>query len=153
MLVPDGTALELPQLELGRRPGRLVGSSRHDLISQAVCGRIRLLILLLIGIWVLNLFDLQFTLMALQLGLLREMNPVAAGVMAHGDSALVAYKAALVIVPTGLLWWCRRHPWAVRAAWLVATIYVVLAVSWYLLYQEATSALIRFKLAQGILPL
>jgi len=98
--------------------------------------RTRRLVWLLVAAWMINLFDLVFTLMAHQQGLLTELNPLAAWVIPYGPAALAAYKITLLGLGTALLWSGRRLPMAEQGTWLYVLVCVVLSLHWYQLYRE-----------------
>src|SRR5262245_33165253 len=78
-------------------------------IAPADRARGRRLLLLLIGVWLVNLFDLGFTLVACQQRLMTELNPLAQYVMSWGTPALIVYKFVLVASGSAILWWQRRR--------------------------------------------
>ena len=92
---------------------------------------------LLLAAWIVNLFDLGFTLLAQEQGLLVELNPVAARVIPHGAVAAAAYKLALLSFGTMILWLCRDLAIAERSAWVYAIVCVALAFQWHLVYKHA----------------
>jgi len=93
----------------------------------------------LAGMWLLSAFDLGFTLVARALGMLVELNPIAAWLMGgHGDLAVIAYKLILMSIGTGILWAVRHRQRAESAAWLMLMVYVVLSVRWYAYYHSET---------------
>jgi hypothetical protein len=88
-------------------------------------------VLLLIGaLWLVNLFDVNLTILAHQQGLLEEANPLALRVLSLGPAALVIYKIGLVAIGTGMLWLVRRHRLAEVAAWGMLATYVFVAIHW-----------------------
>jgi hypothetical protein len=89
---------------------------------------------LLIGVWVVNCFDLELTLLAAQQRMLWELNPVVGQLVPFGPKALTLYKFGLLAVGTALLWRFRWHPAAMKALWVVAIACVVVSVVWYQLY-------------------
>lgn len=79
----------------------------------------------------LNILDLLFTLLAHRVGLLKEMNPIAAKFFYHDmESTVVCYKALGILVGTFLLWKLRYSPWAPRACWLLVVVYTGLSFVW-----------------------
>ncbi len=99
--------------------------------------RERRMLWLLAVIWVLSGFDLGFTLVARSLGMLDELNPVAAFLIdLHSDRAMVVYKLLLMAAGTILLWRYRHHSAAEWSTWLVALAYVALALRWQAWYYD-----------------
>src|SRR5262245_1992976 len=109
---PEKACLPSPRLITAVRQERR--ASDHE--------RERRLLLLLLGIWVINLFDLGFTLVAVEQRLMTELNPLANAVMAFGTWAVVAYKLLLLAAGSGVLWWQRRRLLTELALWGYAVI-------------------------------
>lgn len=112
---------------MGRTVGRIpVDSTR---------GRPQRIVFLLIAIWVLNAFDLGFTLFAHRFGFFTELNPVAARML---DSAhlLAAYKGGLLVAGSAILLSLRRHAIAELGCWFLLASYVYVACRWYVYYAE-----------------
>lgn len=105
-----------------------------EAISKASRSRPIRLVLLLMGLWTVNGFDLILTLTAHGLGGFREANPVAAHVLAWSPTALVAFKISLIVLASAILLAARRRPSAEIAAWAALTVYTFVAVRWYLYY-------------------
>jgi hypothetical protein len=115
--------------------------------------RTRRLVLLLVGVWIVNMFDLGFTLLAIEQRLLIEVNPVVTRLLLrHGPGALTAYKIAMLTAATAMFWHCRRSELAESGVWLVAIACVLLSVHWYQLYQEAEPFWTEFGLTSEIVP-
>lgn len=95
---------------------------------------------LLIGVWVVNCFDLELTLLAAQQRMLWELNPVVGRVLPFGPKALTCYKFALLAFGSLILWRYRWHRLATIALWIVAIACIALSLAWYQLYfgAEAT---------------
>ena len=88
-------------------------------------------VLLLIGaLWLVNLFDVNLTILAHRQGLLHEVNPLALRVLSLGPVALLVYKIVLVAIGTGTLWLVRRQWLAEVAAWGMLATYVFVAIHW-----------------------
>ena len=114
--------------------------------------RERRLFWLLIGVWIIHLFDLGFTLLAYEQRVLIEMNPLAARVLPLGSTALVVYKLTLLVFGTGILWWFRRDPFAERCAWAYAIVCVALCLCWHRIYHDAQPNLVVLNTVLEILP-
>jgi hypothetical protein len=120
---------------------------------DALEARERRLLLLLAGIWIVNLFDLGFTLLALEQRLLVELNPLATWLLPYGPTALAGYKLVLVSLGTAILWCYRRHHLAETAVWVIAILCVMVALTWYRLYAEVEPFWVEVGLVNEILPL
>jgi hypothetical protein len=97
--------------------------------------RPRRVAVLLLAIWAFNLLDLHFTLTeSLTRSWFVEANPVAALVLGTSVTATVAYKASMLALGTGILWWLRRRAVAELASWLLTFICLSLMVHWYQYY-------------------
>ena len=115
--------LRLPQSGLARAWAWLAQSRSH----RVWC--------LLLGLWVINAFDLAFTLMSHREGLLQEANPLAAAVLAQGSLAVCCYKVVLVIIGSSILIRYRRNWLAECTALTVLTVYVFVAMQWKTCYE------------------
>ena len=99
-------------------------------ISRAVhATRGRRVISLLVVLWVLNFFDLAYTIHAHQTGQFFELNPVARG-MLDSPWILAGFKCLAVALGSVILIALRRHRLAELAAWLLCLAYVALAIRW-----------------------
>jgi len=95
----------------------------------ATQGRSRRVFLLLVLLWLLNGFDLLFTIMAGDLPHFNEANPIAAGMFDH-PYALIAFKVGAVAFASTILILFRRHRTAELACWCVCTVYMALSFLW-----------------------
>ena len=92
---------------------------------------VRIAILLLI-IAALNFVDLRYTLFAQQVGLLGEVNPIAANFLAQGlVPSLIGYKVLCTLVASMLLWRARASRWTPAVCWMLVALYVVLGIMWF----------------------
>ena len=96
--------------------------------------RPRRVLLLLAAIWVLNVFDLGYTLLEATQHHFVEMNPLAAGLIHAPTPLLVAYKASLVIVGSLVLLVFARHSTTEWACWFLLAVYVYVGLRWYLYF-------------------
>ncbi|MEP0842758.1 MAG: hypothetical protein HRF43_08605, partial [Phycisphaerae bacterium] len=122
-----------------------------------VCGprlraRSRRLFYLLLGAWIINLFDLCLTLLAEQQNMLVEMNPLAARVIPHGPLAVVVYKFAMLSIGTGVLWYCRRHWVTEPAVWMYVFLCIGLSFWWRRVLAEAEPVWMLANTAEKVLP-
>lgn len=103
-----------------------------DALAERRANRVILLVVLL---WILNAFDLAFTIIAHDLGGFREANPLAAAVLGH-PYRLVAFKLALVAFGSVVLLALRRRPVAELACWLLCGVYMVLGIVWMIYFRR-----------------
>jgi hypothetical protein len=81
---------------------------------------------------ILNGMDLAFTLFAYHIGLLDEMNPLAAAYLAAGlRPSFIAYKLLMFLAGSVMLWRVRKSSWSGPACWLLVAVYVGLGWLWY----------------------
>ncbi len=97
-------------------------------------------ICLLLGIWLLNGFDLVFTIISHQHGLLQEENPLAQHMLKHGTTAIVLFKIGMVLIGTYPLLRFRRTRVAELASFTILAAYTLLAVQWSLCFEQYTMA-------------
>jgi len=95
-------------------PGNLIilatpSSAARGGWMAALPGRELRVRILIAAIWVLSLFDYVHTLNGVGSGLVDECNPLALRVLPHGALALLAFKLALVIGATLILYVHRRR--------------------------------------------
>jgi hypothetical protein len=97
--------------------------------ADALAGRARRVTLILVLVWILNVFDLIFTLLAHRLGNFRELNPMARGLLGRSDT-LIACKLATVFAASVIIYAFRRHRVTEVGCWGLAGVYTVLAFLW-----------------------
>lgn len=83
-------------------------------------------LLLMIG---MSVIDLVWTILAAQAGAMRELNPLASGVV-HSPAALVALKATATAVGCGILYAFRGRRQMQHAAWWLCLVCVLLTFRW-----------------------
>lgn len=109
-------------------PGRSARAAAA--IRQAVrTTRPRRVIGLLIILWVLNIFDLAYTIPAHRTGHLHELNPIARDLL-DSPWVLAGFKLLAVSASTVILVYLRRLRLAELAAWFLCLVYVALAIRW-----------------------
>lgn len=118
-LLPDATGLSAPRETWTTRCVAWVAAARAH---RVIC--------LVMGIWLLNGFDLVFTLLSYKHGLLQEQNPVARLMLGNGTSSIILFKIGLVLIGSYPLLRFRRTRIAELASYLVMAAYVILAVRW-----------------------
>jgi hypothetical protein len=124
----------------------------HWVALRAWLTRPRRVAVLLLAIWAFNLLDLHFTLTeSLTRSWFVEANPVAAFVLGTSVTATVVYKATMLALGTGILWWLRRRAVAELASWLLTLTCLSLMVQWYQYYLIAPQ--LEFAALNAGLPL
>ena len=136
------------------RPGEPMAPT---LISQAVglqartpaqlalawmgAARARRVIVLLVGVWILNAFDLALTIHAHADGMLHEGNPIARAVLPYGPAAVFLFKAGIVTAASYVLY-RYRHRWCSELASAFGLFaYAGVAIQWKLCYEMYDIAL------------
>ncbi len=103
--------------------------------------RPRRVICLVVGLWILNTFDLLLTLTASRQRLLHELNPVAAHMLEAGEGYLVLYKFGLIAIASYSLLRFRRERITEYGAVFALVVYGFVAIHWrncYDFYAETT---------------
>ncbi len=111
------------------------------LVHWAAEARSHRVICLVLGIWLLNGFDLTFTLLSHEHGLLNEENPVAKLMLKNGVLSIVLFKIGLVLIGSYPLLRFRRIRLAELAAYLILAAYVLLALRWSTCFELYTLAM------------
>lgn len=91
--------------------------------------RARRVILILILIWILNFFDLLFTLLAHRIGGFKELNPMVRDLVDSTDG-LILYKLATLLAGSTIILAFRRHRVTEVGCWGLAAVYTALAFLW-----------------------
>jgi hypothetical protein len=115
------------------RPGRLgpaLGRSFRWLV------RPRRVLLLLAAVWVINTFDLGYTLLESLRRDFVELNPVAASLMGGSPEALVVYKTVLIAGSSVILLIHRRQRVAELGCWFLLGAYLWVALCWWRYYED-----------------
>jgi hypothetical protein len=97
--------------------------------------RPRRMLLILVALWLTNVFDAGLTLIAHAQGVLHEVNPLGVWLLSQGPHAVVAFKMSMLLIATGLLWRLRRHPLAELAAWVELATCVLVCLHWRAYYE------------------
>jgi hypothetical protein len=93
--------------------------------------RPRRILLLLTAVWIVQGFDLGFTLVAYQSGTFAELNPAGGWLLQRGPVAVIVFKASLVLLASVILWCGRTRLLSECLLWLVAAACVGLALRWH----------------------
>jgi hypothetical protein len=112
-------------------PARTAGRNWFDqLVEWAVEARAHRVVLLVLGIWLLNAFDLVFTILSHQNGMLDEENPVARYILGYGTSSVILFKIGLVMIGSYPLLRFRRARITELGSIVILVAYAVLALHW-----------------------
>lgn len=103
--------------------------------------RPRRVLIALAAVWVINVFDLGFTILEAGRFTFVEMNPVAANLIHAPPYALAVYKFTLLSIGTVILLSYRRHRVCELACWFVLAAYVALAFRWSAYYDHVAVTL------------
>jgi hypothetical protein len=130
LYAPSAETIALPASTPSGRSVRVAG--RAAWMTRLRAHRV---LLLLIGLWIINAFDLVLTVIAQANGLLVEINPIAARVLPFGYLAIVVYKTALVAIGSAALLSIRRRPIAEVTAAVMLAVYSLVAFQWKLCFE------------------
>lgn len=100
------------------------------LMHWAADARAHRVVCLVLAVWLLNGFDLTFTILAHQQGLLHEQNPLARKFLEDGPIFMVLFKVGLVLIGSYPLLRYRRARITEMASLTVLVAYGLLAVHW-----------------------
>ena len=103
--------------------------------------RPRRVLFVLAALWVLNLFDLGFTLLESTRTNFVELNPLVAHHVRNNPTFVVAYKFTLVAAGSTILLAFRRQRVAELGCWLLLGIYVLLLIHWSGYYEYLSDTL------------
>lgn len=104
-----------------------------DWVAQSRAHRV---ICLVMGIWMLNIFDLTLTLMSHEQGLLHEGNPLARHLLQSGTLAIVLFKIGLVAIGSYPLLRFRRARITELGSYVILFAYAYLAIHWSMCYEQ-----------------
>ncbi len=117
-----------------RRSGRVI-----EWIVEARSHRV---ICLVLGIWLLNGFDLAFTILSHEQGMLHEENPLARHMLAYGTASIILFKTGFVLIGSYPLLRFRTARITELGSFVILLTYAILAVHWsecYDLYSFSAS--------------
>ena len=100
------------------------------IVAWAVEARAHRVILLVASIWMLNAFDLAFTVLSHEQGMLHEENPVARHLLGYGTLSIVLFKVGLVLIGTYPLLRFRTARITELGTMVILVAYAVLAMHW-----------------------
>ncbi len=107
-----------------------------DWIVEARSHRV---ILLVLSIWLLNAFDLLFTILAYEQGMLQEENPLARQMLHYGTPSIVLFKVGLVLIGSYPLLRFRTARITELGTLVILVSYALLAVHWSECYELYTA--------------
>jgi hypothetical protein len=148
MVTPGAALADIRMMTMGRSSLSPAGYAcpaaprrwSDRLMLWAVSSRGHRVLCLVLGIWILNLFDLALTLIAHRHGLLEEVNPLARNLLESDPRSLVYYKIGLVFLGTLPIVRFRHARIAELGALTVLAAYVLLAMRWNICYELYTLA-------------
>ncbi len=108
------------------------------LLHWAADARAHRVICLVLAVWMLNGFDLTFTILAHEQGLLQEQNPLARKFLADGPASMILFKVGLVLIGSYPLLRYRRARITEMATLTILIAYGLLAVHWSECYKLYT---------------
>ena len=117
----------LPNSIAGAPAGR---SWSARLVHWVVEARAHRVICLVMGIWLLNGFDLAFTILSHGQGMLHEENPFARHMLAYGTASIILFKIGLVLIGSYPLLRFRAARITELGSFVILLAYAVLAVHW-----------------------
>ena len=123
----------LAALQAGRQWARRMHARVLVLARAGRVRRPRRVALLLVGTWVINAFDLAFTLLATGHRHFVELNPIAASIIGN-TPALIAYKILVVAFGSAILLKYRTRLLTEIGCWGICAVYSVLAAIWWKFY-------------------
>ncbi len=92
------------------------------------------------GIWLLNGFDLAFTVLAHEQGMLHEQNPLARFMLDNGTASIILFKIGLVLIGSYPLLRFRQARISELGSCLIFAAYVFLAIRWSTCFELYTAA-------------
>lgn len=123
-----------------QRPSRCVAAWQAFVAIAGQFDRSRRVMLLLAAVWVLNAFDLCFTIIESNGRFFRELNPMAAQLL-DTPVALATYKVSLVFMGSFILLKHRRRRISELGCWFLLCTYSYLWVRWAEYYDHLTVTL------------
>ena len=106
------------------------GTYAARLIHWVAEARSHRVICLVLGIWLLNGFDLTFTILSHEQGVLLEENPLARHMLQYGTTSIVLYKIGMVLIGSYPLLRFRRARITELGTYVILAAYTLLALHW-----------------------
>lgn len=110
-------------------------------VSWVVAARSHRVMCMILGIWLINGFDLVFTILSHEQGVLVEQNPLARKMLELSVASLVLYKIGLVLIGSYPLVKFRTARITEWGTLVVLLCYATLAVRWSDCYEAYSVAL------------
>ena len=110
------------------------------LVTWIAEARAHRVVCLVCGIWLLNAFDLAFTLLSHEQGVLHEQNPLARMLLQNGSASILLYKVGLVMLGTYPLVKFRGARIAELASMVVLLAYAARTIRWAACYELYAAA-------------
>lgn len=126
----------------------------HRFIHWAAEARSHRVICLVLGIWLLNGFDLTFTILSHEQGMLHEENPVAKHILQYGTPSIVLFKIGMVLVGSYPLLRYRSVRITELGTYMIFAVYAFLALRWstcFEVYADAVTGGVDLAGIQAIL--
>ncbi len=123
-------------------------------IHWAAEARSHRVICLVLGIWLLNGFDLTFTILSHEQGMLHEENPVARHILQYGTASIVLFKIGMVLIGSYPLLRYRSVRITELGSYVILAVYAFLAVRWatcFEVYADTVSGGVDLAGIQAIL--
>lgn len=98
--------------------------------------RPRRILLILSSVWVINLFDLSYTLGESLHISFRELNPLAAFLIGKNPDLLIGYKLGLLSVSSAILLTFRRQRISELGCWFLFIVYLYVALRWCVYFEH-----------------
>ena|GEM_PF-4379162 len=123
-----------------------LGIQGRERFTDAVVGqflwltRPRRVLLLLAAVWVINLFDLRYTLSESLHSAFHELNPLAASLLSRDPDLLIYYKFGLLFSSSVILLICRMTKVAELGCWVLLAAYSCVAVRWWSYFEQRIAA-------------
>lgn len=126
----------------------------HRFIHWAAEARSHRVICLVLGIWLLNGFDLTFTILSHEQGMLHEENPVARHILQYGIASIVLFKIGMVLIGSYPLLRYRSVRITELGTYVIFAVYAFLALRWstcFEVYADAVTGGVDLAEIQAIL--
>ena len=132
------STLNLPTISIPPSAGPQRAAAECAILSSSFrwLTRPRRILLLLAAVWVINVFDLGYTLLESLHAAFVELNPVAAKLLGISPVAVVAYKMGLTGISSSILLCYRRHRVSELGCWFLLTVHLYVAICWIVYYQH-----------------
>lgn len=91
----------------------------------------RIVLFSIAGIWIISIFDLILTILAIRHGILLEMNPIARSIISIDYRMLIPYKVLLTSFGTYWFFKLRYRKMTLYSAIIVLLCYGYLAIHWH----------------------